>query len=883
MADIEKLLSQMTLDEKISMLAGQDLWHTVPVPRLGIPSIKTSDGPNGVRGQWGSLGPTSALFPVGIALGATWNPDLVERVGGALADEVKAKGAHILLAPTVNIHRTPIAGRNFECYSEDPYLSGRLATAYIDGMQKNGAGACIKHFICNDQEFERNSMSSEVAERPLHEIYLEPFRLAIRAARPWALMSSYNRVNGIFASENDYTLKTILREKWGYDGLLMSDWFGTYTENVPAGGLDLEMPGPARWMNKERVQQALDQGDLTPEALDEKVRRVLHAIERCGAFDQPPQAEERGEDRSDHRTLIREAARETIVLLRNQGGLLPLDSAKVKTIALIGELARWPNAMGGGSSRVTPHYLVSPLDGLRARAGDAIRVEYATGCFIHKTMPTPDVSYLTSEDGQPGLTLRIYDNLDFSGKAAYEEVTDRFNIGWFDNCVPNVDQERFCAQLTGSFTAQESGLHTFGLTSVGQSRLSLDGQVLLDNWTETRPNTQRAARKQLEAGQRCELKIEFRWQGNSLWRAVSLGYLPPQADDLIKEAVELAKRADVAIVVAGLTGEWESEGFDRVNLDLPGEQNQLIAQVAAANPNTVVVLNAGSALRMPWAADVPTILEQWYNSQECGNALADVLFGDVNPSGKLPTTFPKRLEDTPAYINYPGENSKVLYGEGLFVGYRYYDKKDIEPLFPFGYGLSYTTFMYDNLKLSAETFTAETGLNASFDVRNTGQRAGKEIVQLYVHDVSAALVRPEKELKAFVKIDLAPGERKTVTLHLDQEAFWYYNPAKEGWTVESGEFEILVGASSRDIRLRGSATLRSSAASGARLTTAMTLRAILNDDQGHKVLERHFGPWLENPDLQMALDMTIDQIATLVPTILTPEKLQALVADLASV
>ena len=331
---------------------------------------------------------TSDLIPVGIALGATWNTELVEKIGSLLAEEVKAKGAHILLAPTVNIHRTPIAGRNFECYSEDPYLSGKMAAAYIRGIQSDGVGACIKHFVCNDQDFERRAISAKVDERPLHEIYLEPFRIAIHDAKPWAVMSSYNRVNGIPASENQLMLKTILKEQWGFDGLVMSDWFGTYSDRVPFSGLDLEMPGPARWMGSEIVKKAIEDGELTIDELDDKVRRILRIIQRAGAFEHPDLVEERSDDKPEHRKLIRDAARETIVLLANKNNVLPLESPKVKTLAVIGELARWPNVMGGGSSQVTPHYVISPLDGIRARAATSnIRVEYAIGCFIHKQLP----------------------------------------------------------------------------------------------------------------------------------------------------------------------------------------------------------------------------------------------------------------------------------------------------------------------------------------------------------------------------------------------------------------------------------------------------------------------------------------------------------------
>jgi beta-glucosidase len=806
MSDFEKVISAMTIDEKIALLAGKDVWHTVPIPRLGIPSIKVTDGPNGVRGASRDLGPSAVCLPVGTALGATWNVELMERLGKLLAEEVRLKSAHILLAPTVNIHRTPIAGRNFECFAEDPYLSGTMATAYINGIQNHGAGACIKHFVCNDQEYQRHSISAEVDERPLREIYLEPFRLALRDAQPWSVMSAYNRVNGEFASEHDRLLKGILKEEWGFDGLVMSDWFGTYTPEVPAGGLDLEMPGPARWMAAEHVEIALERGDLTEAALDDKVRRLLLTAERTGAFENPTIAPEQGADRPDQRQLTREAAQETIVLLTNQG-ILPLKESKLKRIAVIGELARWPNVMGGGSSQINAHPIVSPLEGIRSRAGEKIEVHYSPGCFMRHTLPAIDPALLTTERGEPGLDIQIFDNLDFSGKAAFEKVTKLTGFGWFDKSVPNVNQERFCVRLSGHFNPLETGLHTIGLSGIGKSKLYLAGELILESKARDFAQGSRMIELPLEAGKSYTLQLDFRWEGAPRFRSFHLGHRPPQPADLLADAVATAKKADVVILLAGLTHEWESEGFDRRDMKLPSGQDDLIEKVAAVNPNTIVALNAGSAVEMPWVNKVSAVVEQWYNGQECGNALADILFGDVNPSGKLPTTFPKRLEDNPAYINYPGENGRVYYGEGLFVGYRYYDKKEIEPLFPFGHGLSYTQFKYSNLRLSKQRFSAAEGVTVSCEVRNVGAFAGKEIVQLYVADIDATVARPEKELKGFAKVDLAPGETKTVTFQLDQEAFWFFDTAQAGWRTEAGEFEILIGASSRDLRLRESVTL----------------------------------------------------------------------------
>ena len=878
MSRSDELLGPMTLDEKISMLAGADLWHTVAVPRLGIPQFKVTDGPNGARGAWGDMGPQSVATPVGIALGATWNPDLIEKVGNVLADEVKAKGAHILLAPTVNIHRTPIAGRNFECFSEDPFLSGMIASAYIKGIQDKGAGACIKHFVANDQEYERHSMSSEVDERTLREIYLEPFRIAVRNSRPWAVMSAYNRVNGVYACENDHTLKDILKDEWGFDGIVMSDWFGTYDEGVPAGGLDLEMPGPARWMAKEFVQKALDSGALSMEVLDDKVRRLLGVLEKAGLFDNPQLQPERGEDKPEHRAIIREAAREAIVLLKNDNDLLPLQ--KAKSIAVIGPYARTAQILGGGSAGVTPHYAASPFDGIRTRAGDQIKVETAPGCFIYKNLPAPAPETLFTSDERPGLSLSLFDNTDSSGQPTYSEVTPRTQFGWFENTVPSVNQEAFSLRMEGFFMPQESGRHTFALNAIGLARLFIDDKLVIDHSAESESGQQKTVELELTTGKGYPIRVEYSWKGNPRWRSLSLGHLPPHAPDLIAEAVELARRSDVVVLIAGLSKEWESEGFDRVDMKLPGAQDELIERVAAANPNTVVVLNAGSAVEMPWIDKVPAVIQLWYDSQEQGNALSGILFGDVNPSGKLPTTIPVRLQDNPAYINYPGEKGKVRYGEGLFVGYRYYDKKELAPQFPFGHGLSYTKFEYGNLHSSEERVRPEEGLDVSFDVKNTGKRAGGEVVQVYVSDVHCSLARPEKELKAFAKIELDAGETKTVTLHLDQEAFWFYDPARNGWITEPGEMEILIGSSSRDLRLREKFTL--TAINDSRLHIGLPLKALLDDEFGHGVLARHFGGMLDTPIVQMGREMlSLEQISKLIPDMLTSEKLKAINDDLA--
>lgn len=877
MSHIDDLLSQMTLDEKISMLAASDLWYSTPVPRLNIPFFQVADGPNGVRGVWSKMSPTSAATPVGTALGATWNPKLVEKIGNVLADDVKAKNGNILLAPTVNIHRTPIAGRNFECFSEDPYLTGMIASAYIKGLQDKGVGACIKHFVANDQEFERHSISSEVDERALREIYLEPFRIAIRNSNPWTIMSAYNRVNGVYACQNDHTLKDILKDEWKYEGAVISDWFGTYDEGVPAGGLDIEFPGPARWMSAEAVKKALDNGSLSGQSLNDKVRRLLRVIEKAGLFENPNRPPERADDKPEHRRIIREAAREAIVLLKNDG-TLPLK--KVKSIAVIGPYAATAQIFGGGSSSgFEPHYVVSPFDGIRKRAGGKIRVDTAPGCFIYKNLPAPAPETLSTPDGRLGLDLSLFHGTELSGDPVYTTSVASPQFDWFDNSIPNVNRESFSMRLEGFFTPKESGSHRLALSGMGYSKLFLDEELILDHSDEALMGKQVTTDLELEGGRAYTLKLEYAFEGTGNFRSVHIGHQPPHADDMIAEAVKLAKKADVVILVSGLNNEWESEGFDRVDMKLPGDQDELIRRVVKANKNTVVVLNVGSPVEMPWLDKVPAVLQLWYDSQEQGNALADILFGDVSPSGKLPTTFPVRLEDNPAYINYPGENGRVRYGEGIFVGYRYYDRKDIAPLFPFGHGLSYTKFKYSNLRLSAGKISPSDILKVKVDVTNTGKVRGKEVVQLYVRDVESTVARPEKELKAFEKIELKPGQKKTVTFILDREAFWYFDTAMNAWNTEAGEFEILVGASSRDIRLKEKVELISKASS--HLHTGLPLRVLLADEKGHAVIARYFGDWLDSPMLEMAMEMTLDQISGAVPDMLTSQVLADINRELA--
>ncbi|HEY3994307.1 MAG TPA: glycoside hydrolase family 3 C-terminal domain-containing protein [Ktedonobacteraceae bacterium] len=895
MRDLEDLLRQMTLQEKVSMLAGANMWQTVAIERLGIPAVKVTDGPNGARGGGGFTdGVKAACFPAGIALAATWNPSLVERVGQALAQEARTKGASVLLAPTINIHRSPLNGRNFECYSEDPYLTGKMAVAYIQGVQSQGVGATVKHFVCNDSEYQRNSISSEVDERTFREIYLAPFQAAVQEGKPWAIMASYNKVNGTFASENPYTLTDILRKEWNFEGVAMSDWFGTQSTAASVNaGLDLEMPGPANWRGA-KLLQAIEQGEVSETTIDESVRRLLRLIERAGAFEHPHEEPERAIDRPEHRAIAREAAAEGIVLLKNERAVLPLQIEKLSSLAIIGPNAKTARIMAGGSAQVNAHYTSTPFEAVIARAGTQVDIGYEAGCTNHKLLPLIPIDQLSTADGEHGLTLDYFNTPDLSGRPAVSALGGSTALLWLGNLPKELHPQQFSLRATASFTPEVSGRYSFGLVNAGLSRLLLDGQEVIDNWTQQQPgetffgmgSTEASVSIELTAGQAYTLALEYS-KGNAPIAAVRLGYLAPQPTDALERAVALAASSDVALVFAGLSDEWESEGFDRPDLELVGEQRALIEAVAAANKNTIVVLNTGSPIAMPWLDQVAAVVEAWYPGQECGNAIADVLFGAVNPSGKLTETFPLRLQDNPAYLSYPGENGQVRYGEGIFVGYRYYEKKQVKTLFPFGFGLSYTTFNYDALSLSTPAIGPAETLSVSIDITNTGQRAGQEVVQIYIRDKAASVQRPEKELKAFAKVQLEAGERRTVTLSIGRDALAYYDILKRAWVAEAGEFEVLVGSSSQDIHATSTFTLTESSRFGGpaarehtRLSLDNTIAQLLDDPAARAVLTKYLPAQFDIQQVSMISNWRLEQIAGMAPEILTPEVLQSIAKDL---
>ena len=705
LSNASSLLGQLTLEEKASLCLGSDFWHTAPVERLGIPAIMVSDGPHGLRKQpdegdhVGISGSVPATcFPTACALGSSWDPQLVRRVGEALGREARAQAVAVVLGPGINIKRSPLCGRNFEYFSEDPVLSGVLGAAMIDGIQSQGVGTSLKHYAVNNQETDRLRVSAEVDERTLREIYLAGFERAVTQARPWTVMCAYNKVNGVHASQNAWLLTTILRNEWGFDGLVVSDW-GAVHDRVAAlaAGLDLEMP-PNLGVSDAAILTAVRTGRLEEGVLDAAVARVLRLVDHATANTEPPPVV----DLDAHHALARATATECAVLVKNEDHLLPLRPTAGTTIAVIGEFARTPRYQGAGSSQVNPTRVDITLDELRSAVPDQVEITFAAGYGIN-----------TSDHDE----------------------------------------------------------------------------------------------------------------------------------ELAAEAVALAGQADVVVAFLGLPATDESEGFDRSHMNLPANQTALLSRIADANPNLAVVLANGSVVRLAdWEQHAKAVLECWLSGQAAGGAAADLLLGAANPSGRLAETLPLRLEDTPAYLNFPGEAGHVRYGEGIFVGYRGYDALDRQVSYPFGHGLSYTSFGYSDLSadVTGRPQDGDLLVNVSCRVTNTGDRRGKEVVQLYVRDPEASVARPVRELKAFAKVDLDPGETAAVDFALTARDLSYWSTSLNGWALEGGEFEFAVGASSRDLRLTTTVDI-AAPPPPAKLDGMSTLQEWLADPTGSALLHKAVG------------------------------------------
>ncbi|WP_339312120.1 glycoside hydrolase family 3 C-terminal domain-containing protein [Paenibacillus sp. FSL k6-2145] len=696
--NIKELVQRMTLEEKAGMCSGLDFWHLKGVERLGIPSIMVTDGPHGLRKQDGSadhLGLTSSVpatcFPSAAGLASSWDKELARQVGVALGEECQAEDVAVLLGPGVNIKRSPLGGRNFEYFSEDPLLSTQMATGHIQGVQSQGVGTSLKHFAVNNQEERRMSIDAVVDERTLREIYLASFEGAVKDGQPWTVMCSYNKVNGTYAGENEWLLTDILKDEWGHEGLVVSDW-GAVNERADAlaAGLELEMP-TSGGIGERKVIDAVESGQLSLDKLDRAVERLLTLI--FNAVDQKQDGATYNKD--EHHQLARKVAAESMVLLKNEEGILPL--GREGEVALIGAYARKPRFQGGGSSHINPTKVDDIVEEMTQVAGEGVTFSYAPGYRIEA------------------------DDVD---------------------------------------------------------------------------------------------------------------------ETLMHEAVQAAQSADTAVVFVGLPDRYESEGYDRAHLRLPDNHIRLIEEIAKVQSRVVVVLSNGSPVEMPWLPQVQAVLEAYLGGQAVGGAIADLLYGEVNPSGKLAETFPAKLSHNPSYLNFPGEGDHVDYREGIFVGYRYYDKKELEPLFPFGYGLSYTTFEYADLKVDRTELTDQDEVNVQVRVTNTGDRAGKEIIQLYVSDVESTVIRPVRELKAFAKVALEPGESKVVSFTLNKRSFAYYNVNMKDWHVETGEFDIQVGSSSRDIHVHTRVNVESTATFLPTYTRNSTLGDIQRDPAHKKLLDQ---------------------------------------------
>lgn len=797
---VHHLLNAMTLDEKIALMAGVDDWHVAGVPRLGVQGMKVTDCGHGVTLVGEDVSPATCL-PTGIGMASTWNEALMEEAGALLGRECRALNCSLLLGPKINLHRHPLNGRSFETFSEDPLLAGVLGAAIIRGIQSQGVGACVKAMAANNQQHDQQSVSSEVSERALRELYYRAFEIAVDQGRPAAIMTSYNRLNGEYTAESRKLITDLIKDEWRFPGFVVSDWRSIRTERVYESGLDLEMPGPGKFFNRAAVLRALDEGLLTLEDIDDKAGRILRALLHWAQ----PTANKGELDSPRHRETALRVAEESIVLLKNEGDLLPLDTARLKRILVTGPNALDARLGGGGSASVTPFYSVGPLEAIRRICGSDVQVDYVEGCSLVGSMQTMEGCFRHRVEGAqtaPGLRADYFNKPTPSGKPVASTMTDRLDFSWgWASPGPSVARGTFSVRFSGEFTPPETGLYKLGVyAQEGCALLMIGGKVVLDAWArpgegnfeETYRTVYETIELNFEAGVPVPIVLEY---GKRAARAaVRMEWHVPGAQDQIMAAAEAAEGADAVIICAGLSNLLEGGGCDRAHIDLPETQQDLIRTLARVNPWTIVVLNNGGPLSVPWADEVPALIEAWYPGQEGGNALARILFGLANPSGRLPDTIPFRLEDHAAAKNYPGDGNVVRYEEDIYVGYRHFDSRGIEPRFPFGFGLSYTSFEIGAPELGANR------QSVSVRVTNTGNRVGQEVVQMYVRAVDSPVERPWQELRAFCKIALAPGESREVVFPLTPADFACFDPDLEAWHNYPGRYEIRVGRHSRDLR-----------------------------------------------------------------------------------
>ncbi|WP_443061807.1 beta-glucosidase H [Streptomyces sp. NBC_00425] len=812
---VEGALARMDLDTKARLIAGQDMWSLPAVPAVGLRSVVMSDGPIGVRGtRWSPDDPSVAL-PSPTALAATWDPELAHRAGRLLAHEARRKGVDVLLAPTVNLHRTPLGGRHFECFSEDPLLTGVIGAGYVRGVQDGGVGTTVKHFVANDSETERFTLDARVGERALRELYLAPFEHIVTHAGPWGVMSAYNGVNGATMTENHRLQNEVLRGEWGFDGVIVSDWMAARdTVRAAEGGLDIAMPGP-KTVYGAALADAVRDGRVAERTLDAAVRRVLRLAARVGALDGAPPAGTSGAEEIDGRALAREIARRSFVLLKNApapdgGAVLPLNRDALRRVALIGDTARHARVMGGGSATVFPEHVVSPLAGLRRALPPAVELVHAQGADP-RTRLAPAAEYFTlrsryrDEDGNVLAELPQPDGQVMTVGSLPTGVTAR---------------QLHSVDITGSFTPDRSGTHTFGVTGFGSYTLDVAGHRLAedvcvpdsdDPFLAFTDPSERRFTVELTAAETVEVAFRFvpftkGMDDNIAALAFGLGHRPPTATDeeLIEEAVAVAAASDVAVIVVATTEETESEGFDRASLKLPGHQDELVRRVAEANPRTVVVVNTGSPVEMPWRDEVAAVLLGWFPGQEAGHALADVLLGAEEPGGRLPTTWPAAMTDCPVLDTEPVDGL-LTYDEDVFIGYRAWACQDTPPAYWFGHGLGYTDWAYEEAAFTPAPPGAHELGTLRVKVRNTGGRPGREVVQVYLEPADTATAdaaeRPRRRLAGFATAQAAPGRTTVVEIPVPRRAAQIWHAELDAWHTVQGRYRLRAGRSYPDLRV----------------------------------------------------------------------------------
>jgi beta-glucosidase len=833
--DIDAALAALSLDDKCQLVAGRSTWRTHAFPDAGVPQLKMSDGPNGIRGEGhGGSATPGVVVPAGITLGATWDPDLVGEIGSLVGTEARRKSTHIVLGPTVNLHRTPIGGRTFECYSEDPELTGALAVAYVRGVQSHDVAVTVKHFAANDTEIERMSVDVRIDERPLRELYLRPFERAVKEADAWGIMSAYNRLDGEFCAHNRRLLTEILRDEWGFDGFVVSDWFGVHDAVAAAtAGLDLEMPGPVR-IYGTKLADAVERGDVAEEQIDRLVRNLLVLANRVRADERSADEPERSVDDPAERALTRRAAIAGTVLLRNDADasgarVLPFDAVTLRSVAVIGPNAAIDRCMGGGSASLTPfghRTLLSAItDRLGPDSGIGATVTYEAGVRTDRLTPVIRKGQLRRPDGGPGLRVSYVNGADWDADVAAEETATTTLVRFFGSTPDGIDPRSFSARVEGTFVPDADGPHTIGVVSTGPVTLAVDTgtgmTTLVDDPRMELPRSEEffgygsveaTATIECRAGVAVPIAVKWSTAAGNGFAAIRVGIRSPEPADLMDRAVAAAAAADVAIVMVGTNDEWETEGHDRTTMDLPGRQDELVRRVVAANPRTAVIVNAGSPVTMDWAADddperAPAVLTSFFAGQEQAEALVDVLLGVADPGGRLPTTIPKRLADHPAHVHHRPDHDSTgsgtqRYGEGLFMGYRGYDARDVAPRFAFGHGLSYGTAEWGEPSASAVEITRDATVTVTVPVTATGDRDTTVVVQGYVAPIAPAAVRPPKELKAWSKQVVAAGATADVTLELGPDAFHCWDTATNGWIVEPGEYDLVIAASAGDERGR---------------------------------------------------------------------------------